>query len=108
MKNFEVVLLSSPEISTTNRKGLNEEFEKLINNGSGKIIHNEDWGLRDLSYNIGSFSKAFYNFYQLEIEGSKIDTIKKTLSQNEDFIRHLFIRVEKHQELPTKLKNEKK
>ena len=31
-----------------------------------------------------------------------------TLNQDENFIRHLFVRVEKHQELPTKLYNEKK
>ena len=75
---------------------------------SGKIINNEDWGLRDLSYKIDQYSKAFYNFYQIEIEGDKIESIKKTLNQDENFIRHLFVRVEKHQELPTKLNNEKK
>lgn len=108
MKNFEAVLLSSPELSTSIRNNLGDEFQKLIDNNSGKIINNEDWGLRDLSYNIGNFSKAFYNYYQLEIEGAKIEAIKKIISQNENFIRHIFIKVEKHQELPTKLNNEKK
>ena len=75
---------------------------------SGKIVSNEDWGLRDLSYKMGNYTKAFYNFYQIEIEGDKIESIKKTLNQDENFIRHLFVKVDKHQELPTKLNNEKK
>jgi small subunit ribosomal protein S6 len=108
MSNFEAVVLLSPEISSTIRNSCLDNLEKMINEKSGQIINKEDWGLRDLSYKIDHFSKAFYNFYQIEIEGDKIEGIKKTLNQDENFIRHLFVRVEKHQELPTKLNNEKK
>ena len=108
MNNFEAVLLLSPEISPTIRNSCLDNLKKAISEKSGKIINNEDWGLRDLSYKINHYSKAFYNFYQIEIEGDKIESIKKILNQDENFIRHLFIRVEKHQELPTKLNNEKK
>ena len=108
MNNFEAVVLLSPEISSNVRSSCLDSLEKIINEISGKIINNEDWGLRDISYKMDDFSKAFYNFYQIEIEGDKIESIKKTLNQDENFIRHLFIRVEKHQELPTKLNNEKK
>jgi len=108
MSNFEAVLLLSPEISSKNRLSCLDSLEKKINESSGKIIGDEDWGLRDLSYKINNFSKAFYNFYQIEIEGDKLKDIKKNLNQDENFIRHLFIKVDKHQELPTKLNNEKK
>ena len=108
MSNFEAVVLLSPEISSTIRNSCLDNLEKMINEKSGQIINKEDWGLRDLSYKIDHFSKAFYNFYQIEIEGDKIESIKKILNQDENFIRHLFVRVEKHQELPTKLNNEKK
>ncbi len=108
MNKFEAVLLISPEISTTSKKNLIDQFTKLINDNSGNIINNEDWGLKDLSYKIGNFTKAFYNFFQIEIDGVKIENLNKNLTQNESFIRHIFIKVDKHQELPTKLDNEKK
>ena len=108
MNKFEAVLLLSPEITNQSRTENNQYFIKLIKDNSGLIIQSEDWGLRDLSYKILNFSKAFYNFYQIEIEGSKIEGIKKILNQNETFLRYLFIKVDKHQELPTKLNNEKK
>ena len=108
MNNFEAVVLLSPEISPTIKSSCLDNLEKMITEKSGKVINNEDWGLRDLSYKIDHYSKAFYNFYQIEIEGNKIESIKKILNQDENFIRHLFVRVEKHQELPTKLNNEKK
>ncbi len=108
MNNFEAVVLLSPEISSNVKNSSLNNLEKIIKEKSGKIINNEDWGLRDLSYKINHYSKAFYNFYQLEIDGDKIESIKKTLNQDENFIRHLFVRVANHQELPTKLNNEKK
>lgn len=108
MNNFEAVLLSSPEITSKIKNDCLKKFTDMISENSGKIINAEDWGLRDLSYKMNNISKAFYNYYQFEIDGTKIENIKKTLSQDENFIRHLIIRVENHQELPTKLYNEKK
>ncbi len=108
MNKFEAVLLLSPELSNSSRSDSLKEFENLLKQNKGKILNKEDWGLRDLSYNIKNFSKSFYNFYQIEIEGQKIESIKKNLNQKENFIRYLFIKVDNHQELPTKLNNEKK
>ena len=108
MKKFEAVILLSPDLTSSSKKNLDKVFANLIESNSGKIINIEDWGLRDLSYKINNFSKAFYNFYQIEIYGDKIEGIKKSLTQNEIFLRHLFVKVAKHQELPTKLSNEKK
>ena len=108
MNKFEVVILLSPE---TTSQSINDEikfFKDLITSNTGKIIDEEDWGLRELSYNILKFKKAFYKFFQIEISNDNIDKIKKTLNQSDNFLRHLFIKVKQHQELPTKLKDEKK
>ena len=108
MNKFEAVLLLSPELSVTSKSDSLNQFEDLLNQNDGKIINKEDWGLKDLSYSINNFSKSFYNFYQIEIDGKKIEGIKKNLNQKESFLRYLFIKVNNHQELPTKLDNEKK
>jgi len=108
MNKFEVVLLLSPEISQKIRGKLCEEFTNSIKGDTGSIVNYEDWGLRDLSYKINNLSKSFYNYFQIEIDGNKIENIKKNLTQNENIIRHLVVKVNQHQELPTKLNNEKK
>ena len=108
MNKFEVVILLSPESTS---QGINDDiklFKELITSNTGKIVNEEDWGLRELNYNILKFKKAFYKFFQIEISSDSIDKIKKNLNQSDNFLRHLFIKVKQHQELPTKLKNEKK
>ena len=45
---------------------------------------------------------------QLEGSGQIIKKINKELNQSENLLRYIFIKVNNHQELPTKLNNEKK
>ena len=108
MSKFEAVLLLSPELP--NKALLTEisKFKNQISENSGKIVNEENWGLRDLSYNIKKFKKAFYNFFQIEISGNSLDLMKNELNQSDNILRYIFIKVDKHQELPTKLNNEKK
>ena len=108
MNKFEAVLLFNPDISSTIIENEVSKFKDNISSHSGKVINQEDWGLRDLSYNINKYKKAFYKFYQIEISGTEISNIKKDLTQNDNMLRHLFIKVKDHQQLPTKINNEKK
>ena len=108
MNKFEVVLIFSPELSTTNLKSEIENIKNKLVTQSANIINEEDWGLRDLSYNINKFKKAFYNFFQIEASGRMIKDLNIDLNQSENLLRYIFIKVDEHQELPTKLKYEKK
>jgi len=109
MSKFEAVVLFNPDLSSPVLLSEDGDFVSMIEKSDGKIFSSEEWGLRDLSYNIEKYKKAFYKYYQIEIDGKNITSIKKNLTQNEKILRHLFVKVENHQELPTKMaKNEEK
>ncbi len=108
MNKFEVVLLFNPELSSSKLNGEIENFKSKLSSQSAKIVNEEDWGLRDLSYSIKKFKKAFYSFLQIEASGNIIKNINRELNQSENLLRYLFIKVKEHQELPTKLNYEKK
>tara|TARA_B100000989_G_C19149930_1_gene307000 strand:- start:133 stop:459 length:327 start_codon:yes stop_codon:yes gene_type:complete len=108
MNKFEVVLLFSPDLATNLLKDEINNFKKKLEANSAVILNHEDWGLRDLNYNIIKFKKAFYTFFQIEASGNIVKNLSKDLNQSETLIRYLFVKVKEHQELPTKLKDEKK
>ena len=108
MNKFEVVLLINPEVAANTLEKEIEDFKSKLNSQSGKVINEENWGLRDLNYSINKFKKAFYRFIQIEAPGSLVKNISKELNQSENLIRYIFIKVKDHQELPTKLNYEKK
>tara|TARA_Y100000768_G_scaffold357479_1_gene312569 strand:+ start:282 stop:608 length:327 start_codon:yes stop_codon:yes gene_type:complete len=107
MNKFEVVLVSSPELPTKTLEDFLNKFKKSITDNSGKIINQEDWGLRDLSYSIKKFNKAFYHYIQIEMSSNILDGLKKELNQTDTLLRYIFIKVKTHQNLPTKLNHEK-
>ena len=108
MNKFEVVLILNPELSTNSLDKEISEFKSNLEAHSAKIINEENWGLRDLSYRINKFKKAFYRFFQIETSGSIVKEISKEINQSENLIRYIFIKVKNHQELPTMLNHEKK
>ena len=108
MNKFEAVIILNPELTTKTLKKEIDDFKSKLDTHSAKIISEEDWGLRDLSYTINKFKKAFYMFFQIETSGSIVKEISQELNQSENLIRYLFVKVKNHQELPTKLNNEKK
>ena len=108
MNKFEIVLIFNPELQNNS---LNSEIEKIKSNlisKSANIVNEENWGLRDLSYTINKFKKAFYRYIQIEAPGEILKKMNNDLNQSENLIRYLFIKVKNHQELPTKLNYEKK
>ncbi len=108
MNKFEVVLIFNPELSNSVLNSEIEVFKSKLSSENASIINQENWGLRDLSYRINKYQKAFYIFIQIEASGDIIKNISKDLNQSENLIRYMFIRVKEHQELPTKLNYEKK
>ena len=108
MNKFEVVLIFNPDLATTTLNSEIETFKSKITSQSAIIMNEENWGLRDLSYNINKFKKAFYSYLQIEASGKIIKELNQELNQSENLLRYLFIKVNEHQELPTKLNHEKK
>ena len=103
MNKFEAVVLFNPDLSNLIIEKEEKNFTDSIVSSEGSIVSNENWGLRDLSYNIKNYKKAFYKYYQVEVNGSTIENLKKIMTQNEKILRHMFVKVENHQELPTKM-----
>ena len=108
MNKFEVVLIFNPELATNKLNDEVNKFKSKLEAHSAKIVNEENWGLRDLSYSIKKFKKAFYRFFQVETSNSIVKEINKDLNQSENLMRYIFIKVKNHQELPTKLNEEKK
>ncbi len=108
MNKFEVVLIFNPELATNSLKSEIDNFKSKIKSEEATIVNEENWGLRDLSYSINKFKKAFYQYFQIEAPGKIVKALNKDLNQSENLIRYLFIKVKDHQELPTKLNYEKK
>ena len=108
MNNIELVCILKPDLSKQYHNDINGKMEKSINEDDGKIIDKEIWGLKDLAYPINKSKKGFYMFFQLNINSKNLDNLNKLLNLEENVIRHLTIKVDEHEKLPSIMVEQKK
>jgi ribosomal protein S6 len=75
-------------------KKLNESVkEKLAENG-GKIIKEDDWGVKDLAYMMDKQTQAHYVIYVFEMESDKIEVFNTWIKRSEFVMRSLITKLE--------------
>ena len=77
MNCYEHTLITRQDLSDSQIKKLLSKYEDLINKNSGKILKTEEWGLRNLTYNIKDNRKGFYFHLKLEGMGKTIEELEK-------------------------------
>ena len=96
MNCYEHTLITRQDLSDSQIKKLLSKYEDLINKNSGKILKTEEWGLRNLTYNIKDNRKGFYFHLKLEGMGKTIEELEKAENIDQMLIRFLTIKVKKH------------
>ncbi len=88
MQNYLLTILIDEKIAEKNRQDLLASIIKDF----GKLIKEDLWGVRSLSYPIKHQSSAFYAHFEFEAEPKAIPPLDKKLKLNEDIIRYLLLR----------------
>ncbi len=75
---------------------LNEEaelksIEELIKSLSGKILKQDNWGKKNLSYPIKKNLTANFYIWEFEMDPKNLKELKRKLNFNEKLIRYLIL-----------------
>ncbi len=96
VNNYETVFILTPVLSENQVKEAVKKFKKVITDNGGKIINEENWGLKKLAYPIQKKSTGFYNLFQFEAEGSLIEKLETEFRRDEIIIRFLTFKMDKY------------
>ena len=95
MNNYEHTLIAKSDLPESEIKKIVDKYNNLITSNSGKIIKNEDWGLKNLSYIIKKNKKGYYLHFKFEGIGKTIEELEKAENIDNALIRFLTIKVKK-------------
>ncbi|MDH3003960.1 MAG: 30S ribosomal protein S6 [Flavobacteriia bacterium] len=93
---YESIILFTPVLSDIQIKDSIKEYENILINYEAKIIYQEHWGLKKLSYKIENKYSAFYHYFEYKINPSKIYHLDLKLKQDERILRFNIIKMNKH------------
>ena len=60
MRQFETLLLLSPELSADAREAIINGLLGIIEREGGQIVEVDQWGMRDLAYPVHKLMRGFY------------------------------------------------
>ncbi len=101
MPLYEHVFLARHDISAQQMEALTEKFTGVLKENGGKVSNSEYWGLKNLSYRIKKNRKAHYGYLQLETPHAALAEMERQMTLNNDVLRFMTIRVDKHEEGPS-------
>jgi len=72
-----------------------ERYKSMITAGGGKIHREEDWGRRQLAYQIDKLVKAHYLCLNIEADQAVMDELEHAFKFNDAVLRHLTVQKKK-------------
>ena len=97
MNNYETVFILNPVLSDEQAKEAAKKFKKTITDLGGKVINEENWGLKKLAYPIQKKTTGFYHL--IEFNSSSIDIVSQlevAYKRDERLLRFLTVVLDKH------------
>lgn len=96
-KHYETVFILTPVLSEDQAKEAAKKFKKTITDLGGKVVHEENWGLRKLAYPIQKKTTGFYHLIEFSGSGEDIiNTLEVTYKRDERILRFLTLALDKH------------
>ncbi|WP_455481136.1 30S ribosomal protein S6 [Bartonella sp. B12(2025)] len=97
MALYEHVFLARQDIAPQQIDELLNVYKGVIEAHGGKVGRIENWGLRPLAYRIRKNRKAYYVLVNIDAPTEAIAEVERQMRINEDILRYMTIRVEKHE-----------
>ena len=102
MRHYEIILLIHPDQSEQVPAML-ERYKGLIATGGGLIHRVEDWGRRQLAYQINKLAKAHYWCLNIEADQAVMGDLEHAFRFNDAVLRHLTVQKKKADTAPSSM-----
>jgi small subunit ribosomal protein S6 len=94
MAFYECTFIVRQDVTTQEVQKITDSYISIVNANEGKALKIENWGLRNLAYEIKKNKKGHYVMMVLEATGVTIKELERRFKLSEDVIRFLTIRID--------------
>lgn len=101
MPLYESTFIARQDMSRQDVTKLAESLAAIAEQGGGKVLKNEYWGLKSLSYRINKARKGHYAMLALDAPPAALHEMERNIRINEDIVRCVTVRVDEMEEGPS-------
>ena len=92
MMKYELALVLSAKIEDEERAAMVEKVQAMITTAGAAITNVDEWGKKQLAYEIQKMKEAFYYFIRFEAESTVPAEIESRVRIMDNVIRYLCVR----------------
>ena len=94
MKKYEVALVVSAKVEDEVRVATVEKAKEAITSVGGQITNVDEWGKKQLAYEIQKMNEGFYYFIQFDAETTMPGELEQKLRIMDNVLRYLCVKAE--------------
>ncbi|MBN2539982.1 MAG: 30S ribosomal protein S6 [Bacilli bacterium] len=91
MRRYEIMYIIRPNLEDGVRNALIEEFNKLLTDFGAQDLKVDEWGLRDLAYEIADSKKGYYVVLDVVATVEAVNELGRIMKIRENVIRHIIV-----------------
>ena len=92
MKQYTGMYIIRPTLAEEGIKAVIADVEKVFTDRGGKILEVNEWGMKDLAYEIEDFKKGYYVKFLVEAGNDAVEEYDRVCNIKEDIIRHILVK----------------
>ncbi|WP_185877604.1 30S ribosomal protein S6 [Blattabacterium cuenoti] len=96
LRHYECVVIITPILSDDQAKNTAKEYEDYLIKKEGRVVYQEHWGLKKLSYSIRKKQSGCYHLFEFLLSPNFIFDLELKLRQDERILRFLTVKLNKY------------
>ena len=92
MKEYTGMYIIRPTANEEQIKAVIADIENIFTAKGGKVLSVEEWGLKDLAYEINDFKKGYYVKFVVNANNEAVAEYDRICNIKEEIIRHILVK----------------
>ena len=106
-RTYEVVILIDSKTANDDVTQLIGNLRQTVEKQGGEIVKSDDWGVRNLAYEIDHRTNAHYWLFEIDGSGGEIAELERRMRVNDAVFRYLTVRVDLDRRRAKKFKDKR-
>ena len=94
MRKYTGMYILKPTLTEEQIKANVEELNALFTSKGGEVLSVEEWGLKELAYEINDFAKGYYVKFAVNANNEAVAEYDRICNIKETVIRHILVKDE--------------
>ena len=91
MKEYTGMYIVRPTLEESAIKAVITDIAELFEGKGGKVLELNEWGIKELAYEIDDFKKGYYVKFKVAATAEAIEEFNRVCSIKEDILRHILV-----------------